>query len=333
MILNVFPSAILAFVVACACSATSIRLGLPFAGRLAMATPVARSSHTIPIPQSGGLFVMGSVTLACVLVASLVNGGVDAELVWLAPALLLAGVGWLDDRAALPALVRLVAYALVSAAAVVAGLVAPLQLTDSWPLNHLMAICFLVAFVNITNFMDGIDGLVVVEFAPALLFMGVTAFVAGEAETGTRSFALLGGLVGFFVYNRPKAVIFLGDSGSIAIGFLAGCLLLEYARAHGVAAALLLPLYFLVDVALTLARRIVSKKRFWEGHREHFYQKALDRGQSNWSILARVGACNVALCGLSFTAGCAAPLAQAAMLAAGSACVAVLLLSLMRDAR
>ncbi len=322
-----------AFLLAFAGSAASLRLALPYAGALAMATPVARSSHSVPVPQSGGLFVMASVTAAVLLVGVLFNRETGAALAWLAPALLLAGLGWLDDRIGLAAMVRLVAYALVCATAVLSGLVAPAPLTGSWPLDGALAACFLVAFVNVTNFMDGIDGLVVVQFAPALLVIGGAALVDGESATAVRALAVLGGLAGFFVYNRPKARIFLGDSGSISIGFLAGCLLIDHARGHGALAAMILPLYFVADAGWTLARRSLNRERIWEGHRQHFYQRALDGGQSNWSILARVGACNLVLCALSLAAGGAGLALQAGLFVLGVACVGALLLSLARGAR
>ena len=276
---------------------------------------------------------MASVTAAIVLVGIAFNHAVGVAFVWLVPALLLAGLGWLDDRIGLPALARLVAYTLISGSAVLSGPVAPAPLTGSWPLDSALAACFLVAFINVTNFMDGIDGLVVVQFAPGLLLIGGTAVVDGDAATAVRALAVLGGLAGFFVYNRPRARIFLGDSGSVATGFLAGCLLLDHAHTQGVLAALILPLYFVIDAGWTLARRTLKRERIWEGHRQHFYQRALDGGQSNWSILVRVGTCNLVLCALSLAAGGAAFASQAALFALGVACVGALLMSLARGAR
>lgn len=331
MIFDSPPALTLSLVASFTSSAVSIRLGLPYAGRLAMATPVARSSHATPVPQSGGLFVMASLTLAILLVAGVSDLRLR-ELAWLAPALLLTGLGWLDDRADLPALARLAVYALVSVMTVLSGLVPPLAATGSWLLDGAILTFFLLAFINVTNFMDGIDGIVVAGLAPALLFAGLNAGTAGDGGLALRAFVLLGALAGFFVHNRPRASIFLGDCGSIAVGFLTACILIDHAHAQGVVAAVILPLYFLCDTSITLVRRILNREKIWEGHRQHFYQRALDSGQSNGSIIARVAACNVVLCALSYAAA-AGPAWQAPALGAALACVAILLLSLARGAR
>ena len=85
-------------------------------------------------------------------------------------------------------------------------------------------------------------------------------------------------MIGFAPFNRPVAKIFLGDVGSLPIGLLLGWCLLQLASHQHLAAALLLPLYYLADATVTLLRRVIQREPFWAAHRSHFYQRATDNG-------------------------------------------------------
>ena len=145
-------------------------------------------------------------------------------------------------------------------------------------------------FVNLTNFMDGIDWMTVAEFVP--ITVGIAAALGSLGALPTHGIvvavALCGGLLGFAPFNRPVARIFLGDVGSLPIGLLFAWLLVLVAGQGHLAAALLLPLYYLADATLTLLRRMKKREPFWQAHRTHFYQRATDRGFSVSAIVARV---------------------------------------------
>jgi UDP-N-acetylmuramyl pentapeptide phosphotransferase/UDP-N-acetylglucosamine-1-phosphate transferase len=102
-------------------------------------------------------------------------------------------------------------------------------------------------------------------------------------------------MIGFAPFNRPVAKLFLGDVGSLPIGLLVGYLLLVLAGRGHLAAALLLPLYYLADATLTLLRRLLRRERVWHAHRTHFYQRATDNGLSVRAVVWRVFAVNVVL--------------------------------------
>jgi UDP-N-acetylmuramyl pentapeptide phosphotransferase/UDP-N-acetylglucosamine-1-phosphate transferase len=106
-------------------------------------------------------------------------------------------------------------------------------------------------------------------------------------------------MIGFAPFNKPVAKIFLGDVGSLPIGLLLGWLLLELAGSGHLAAALILPLYYLLDATITLMRRIGRGERFWQAHRGHFYQRATDNGFSVPTIIGHVVAVNLALIALA----------------------------------
>ncbi len=107
--------------------------------------------------------------------------------------------------------------------------------------------------------------------------------------------ALCGAMLGFAPFNRPVAKIFLGDVGSLPIGLLLGWCLLQLAYHQQIAAALLLPLYYLADATVTLLRRLIRREPFWAAHRSHFYQRATDNGFTVLRVVSEVFALNVGL--------------------------------------
>jgi UDP-N-acetylmuramyl pentapeptide phosphotransferase/UDP-N-acetylglucosamine-1-phosphate transferase len=111
--------------------------------------------------------------------------------------------------------------------------------------------------------------------------------------------ALLGALAGFAPFNKPAAQIFLGDVGSLSLGLVLGWLLLQLAEQRYLAAAVILPLYYLADATITLIGRIARGDPFWRAHRMHFYQRAMDNGFAVSAIVVRVFLLNVALAGLA----------------------------------
>lgn len=323
-------SAALAF----ALCAGLIAVALPFAGRLSMAVPNARSSHALPTPQAGGVFVLLASAIALVATTGVPLSGFSGLAGLAVCTLALAIVGWIDDRRGLSAGLRLVAYAIVIVSYLaMAPQSYPTATGAPWIDLAVAGFC-LLAFVNVTNFMDGIDGMIVVEFTPMLLTLAILAALgAFETEAALVAAPLFGALLGFFVFNRPKARIFLGDAGSVPVGFLVGVLLLECAKSYGIFAAVIPPLYFLVDASITLAQRILRGERFWHAHREHLYQRAFDAGQSNWSIIGRIFVCNIVLCGLAIFAGRSDMATGAALAALGIIAVGALSLTLLQRRR
>jgi UDP-N-acetylmuramyl pentapeptide phosphotransferase/UDP-N-acetylglucosamine-1-phosphate transferase len=182
-------------------------------------------------------------------------------------------------------------------------------------------------FVNLVNFMDGLDWITVAEMVPVTAFIAMIGWLGFvPAEVAVTAAALCGALVGFAPFNRPVAKLFLGDVGSLPIGLLVGWMLVELASGGTIAAALLLPLYYLADATLTLLKRLSRRERVWEAHRSHFYQQATDNGLSAMAVSARVLGLNVVLALLAAVsvAWRALPV-QVSCLVAGMAFVAALL--------
>ncbi len=157
-----------------------------------------------------------------------------------------------------------------------------------------------VWFVNLVNFMDGLDLMTVAEVVPVtatLLLLGLLGDLPWPAALIAA--ALCGAMLGFAPFNKPVAKVFLGDVGSLPIGLLLGWCLLELAWRGQPAAALLLPAYYLVDSTITLFRRIARREQFWSAHRSHFYQRATDHGFTVSRVIGEVFALNLVLAGLA----------------------------------
>jgi UDP-N-acetylmuramyl pentapeptide phosphotransferase/UDP-N-acetylglucosamine-1-phosphate transferase len=260
--------------------------------------PNERSSHIAPMPRGGGIAVVCAVLLAWL--ALIAWGPVSPTmLVVLFGAGLLAVVSWLDDlRGLSPAIrlpVQLIAVALGMIAAAPAGPVFQGWLPP-W-LDTVAAALLWLWFVNLFNFMDGIDGLAGSEAVAIglglVLFAGIGA--GGDPGVAVLAAALAVAALGFLVWNWAPAQIFLGDVGSVPLGYLLGFLLLVVAGLGHWKVALILPLYFLADATITLLHRLARGERVWQAHREHFYQRAVRRGLGHAAIVRRVVAVNIVL--------------------------------------
>ena len=256
------------------------------AWRLATDIPNDRSLHTRPTPRIGGWGIV-PVSVIAMLVA--------APPMWLAAAgtAFLAAVSQIDDRRGLPARVRFGAH-LLAVAALIALNPAPV------PWWALAAVGFLMLWlVNLYNFMDGSDGL---AGGMALFGFGGYAVAALSGPTpqidlGIASAAIAGAAAGFLLFNFHPARIFLGDSGSIPLGFLAGALgywgWLKGTWPVWFPALVFAP--FIADASVTLLRRLARGERFWQAHREHYYQRMVQLGMGHgrtacaWYLLMLAG--------------------------------------------
>jgi UDP-N-acetylmuramyl pentapeptide phosphotransferase/UDP-N-acetylglucosamine-1-phosphate transferase len=279
-------------------SAALIVLMRPLFARYALARPNARSSHQAPTPQGGGVAVVlgGFAALLAVTVLGHAQGLATLVPVGAAVALLMA-LGVADDIVSLPALPRLALQA-VAVVTVVATMPAELRALPMVPLvveRSIEAIA-LLWFVNLVNFMDGIDWITVAETVPVAAGVYILSLFGAVPQTPALvALALLGAVLGFAPFNRPVAKLFLGDGGSLPIGLVMGWLLLQLAGNGYLAAALLLPLYYVADSTITLARRLARGERVMEAHRSHFYQIATTRGFSVMGVVKRVFAANLVL--------------------------------------
>ena len=294
------------FVAAAAATAALIALLFPVLRQYALARPNQRSSHKVPTPQGGGIAVTAVtiVTVAIAFYALPLPAGDAHQLAWtFAATLLLAAVGAVDDIRTLEALPRLLLQA-AAVVVVIAALPADLQVVPvlPWWAERALMLIGGVWFVNLVNFMDGIDWITVAEVVPVTAALALFGQLGALPSQSTLlALALCGAMIGFAPFNRPVARLFLGDVGSLPIGLLLGWLLALLAGNGNLAAALLLPLYYLADATITLLRRLLGGEPVWRAHRMHFYQRAGDRGLTVTEIVARVFAVNLGLAALALT--------------------------------
>ena len=236
-------------------------------GARALDRPNERSLHQRPVPRTGG------IALAAGIGAALVFG--TGEL-WLQMTLALALglVSFLDDVAVLPVLARLAAH-LAAAAVLVWYLLSPMH-----PLELALLILAVVWMTNLYNFMDGADGL-----AGGMAFAGFSAYalaahLAGQAELAMVCAAVAAAALAFLLFNFHPARLFLGDVGSIPLGFLSAALGITGWRndAWPLWFPLLVFAPFIGDATVTLLKRALKGERVWHAHRDHYYQRLVRMG-------------------------------------------------------
>lgn len=247
-------------------------LGRGWAGHLAIDRPNARSLHASPIPRVGGL-VMVPVALA----SSLFGSQLPALLLGLAA--VLCAISFIDDRWGLPVIIRLASH-LAAAIVLCQGLGASFS---SW--GVVLAVVTLVWAINLFNFMDGTDGL---AGGMALFGFAACGWVMLDAmpEMANMAFCLAAAAAGFLVFNFSPARVFMGDAGSVPLGFLAGAIGLTgwLQDVWPVWFPLLVFSPFVVDASMTLMRRMLRRERFWQAHRDHYYQRLVRMGWPHWRL-------------------------------------------------
>lgn len=281
---------------------SSIAAILPWLRRLALAVPNSRSSHDAPTPQGGGIVVVAVAVVSAGVALALVRiepaGGAAYALTMAVAALALSVIGLIDDARGLPIAPRLAAQAVAVTAAVLLLPAEARLFPNILPaaVERALLVAAGLWFINVVNFMDGIDWISALE---TVTIAGGVAIIAAldvvPTVHGYVAVALLGAMLGFMPWNAPPARLFLGDAGSIPIGFLTGVLLLHIALSGAVAAAVILPLYYLSDATITILRRAWRRERIWQAHRSHFYQLAIRNGLTVRQTVGRIAIANALL--------------------------------------
>jgi UDP-N-acetylmuramyl pentapeptide phosphotransferase/UDP-N-acetylglucosamine-1-phosphate transferase len=231
--------------------------------------PNQRSLHTRPIPRIGGVPVMIGTIGAYV--------SFSHNPLWpiLLPLLGLIIISLVDDIADLPVGSRFFVHVVAVIFFLCNGLGHP-------PVNLIIIVLVpvMVWMINLYNFMDGSDGLAGGMTMIGFLSYGAAALLENQSDIALLSFSIAGSAAGFLTYNFPPAKVFLGDSGSIPLGFAAGSIgfLGWKSSIWPVWFPLLVFSPFIIDASVTLAMRFIRGEKFWEAHREHYYQRMVRMG-------------------------------------------------------
>ncbi|MDV7339800.1 glycosyltransferase family 4 protein [Terasakiella sp. A23] len=263
--------------------------------------PNERSSHSIPTPRGGGIGILIAVLPALLLIQLFANDPIGGYQPVLLSTFSLALLSWLDDLKDLGAAVRF-ATQIVAVSLCLYFIPASEQgflggFLPIWLEKVILGIGW-VWFINLFNFMDGIDGISGVEILSIAAGIVLIASL-GDLKTEYNQSALIlaGGAAGFLKWNWHKAKVFMGDVGSVPLGFLLAWLLINLAGEGFLIASIIVALYYLMDATLTLIKRGLRKEKIWQAHREHYYQKATQAGMSHDQVVIRIAMVNLCLLG------------------------------------
>jgi UDP-N-acetylmuramyl pentapeptide phosphotransferase/UDP-N-acetylglucosamine-1-phosphate transferase len=278
------------------------------ASRGAVDIPNERSSHTRATPRGGGLAIVAVTALAAGMACILHPESIRPVAGMLLPAVVIAGVSWIDDIRSLPNRIRFAVHLGCAIAAVaVLGPVRQVSLGSfgsldfgaaAWPLT----VFWIVGLTNAFNFMDGIDGIAGITAAVAGAALAAVAAVFASPAVGGVAAAFAAASGGFLAQNWQPARIFMGDVGSAFCGFLLAVLPLALPAAAvptavAVAAAALWP--FIFDTGLTIMRRGLRRENIFQAHRSHLYQRLVIAGWSHRAVASLYGALALVTAGLA----------------------------------
>lgn len=256
--------------------------------------PGERQSHSDPTPTGGGIGIV--IALVMVSLGAMQTGPVSRAWVFvvLPGMVLLSLVGWLDDQRPLSTHLRFFVQLTVSFA-LLAYLKATGQLTD-WPLILLGgAVCVWV--MNFYNFMDGSHGMAGFQGVFAGLFLGVIFLLENSPALAVPAFLLAACCIGFLPLNFPVPRVFMGDSGSVPLGFALAALMVLGLADHALSLplALLVLSVFMTDSTLTLLSRIFRGEQWYTAHKQHNYQRLIAQGWLHSRVLTLYQAINLVL--------------------------------------
>jgi UDP-GlcNAc:undecaprenyl-phosphate GlcNAc-1-phosphate transferase len=306
LILLAVSALVLTLILTPLCRAVCIRLGW-------VDGPGPRKIHQAPTPRTGGIAILGGYGIAfLVLFCSPLSGAhaIAAALpsVWaLLPAVLVAfATGLLDDIFGLKPWMKLVGQLAAAVLACDANVqihsVGGYSLSSSW-WNIPLTILWLIACSNAFNLIDGLDGLAVGIgiFATATAFL--SALLIGNYDLALVTAPLLGALLGFLPYNFNPASIFMGDCGSLTVGFLLGCFGVIWSQKSATLLGMTAPLIALaiplLDTALAVARRFLRRQPLFGADRGHIHHRLLARGFTPRRVAYVFYACAGIIAGLS----------------------------------
>lgn len=267
--------------------------------------PNERSSHSIPVPRGGGWALILLLIPGMILMA-MMQHSLQAHAYSIIAVTLLAAVSWIDDRKGVSPSMRLGLHLLAACIGSLSFTTDQTLFAGFLPLwlDRILMIIGWAWFINLYNFMDGIDGITSIE--TICIALGAWAVMLATRQNDHYVIMLLllmiGGCLGFLALNWHPAKIFLGDIGSVPLGFLTGFVLLSLAVKGAFIPALLLPLYYLADSGITITKRALRGEKIWQAHRQHFYQRAAQALGGHDKVVRRVLLANLALIGTAFLA-------------------------------
>ena len=266
--------------------------------------PSSRGNHEKSMPKGAGIILIPAVIISVSLYFFIENSINTKWLVFLLSIFFLFLISLIDDIKSLPATIRLIVHSLCVMISVYCmrddiiyflnnmDIIAKLNISESM-LFYLFASLIIFSWlwlINLFNFMDGMDGLTALQ----MIFLALTINIISLMNYFDNDFQFLSLIIfsvflAFFRYNKPPAKIFLGDSGSIPSGYIAGYVLVESLLKQGpFFSILIILLYFILDSTVTLIIRSIKNNNLFSAHSDHFYQRMIRNGHSHQYVLRKI---------------------------------------------
>jgi UDP-GlcNAc:undecaprenyl-phosphate GlcNAc-1-phosphate transferase len=287
-------SAVVAFLV------TKIGNGISKRHRI-LDVPNPRSSHTQPIARLGGIGIVAGVMLSFAIAAALHKMGLiqypfpsHSALVMLLGGLGIAATGLYDDIRGLQPAKKFIFQFVMAVFVVACGARIESVTFLKWGpltlglLSVPVTLLWLIGVVNAFNFMDGIDGIAASTAGIYCYFFLIFALWESNSEVAALTVLVAGSSVGFLFHNFPKARTFMGDTGSMFLGFMVAMFVVLLAQKSSnpamLIALMLVCIVYLWDVGYTLLRRLRRGENIFQAHRSHLYQRLVRSGQTHARI-------------------------------------------------
>ncbi len=264
-----------------------------------MDTPNGRSSHESPMPTSGGIAIVAAFfigLIAIFLFSESIHVATWRFLGFVAASLLLAVVSLYDDIKSKPFIIKLSAQFIAALIVLIFGVIIDQISLPVIGLVHIGWLAYPVTFIwiigltNAFNFMDGLDGLAGGVAVIVATFFCIITYLMGSDFVYIICYTLVAGSLGFLVYNRPPARIFMGDVGSTFLGFtfaVISIMAMRYDMSHTSFFVMPLLLFnFIYDTLFTFMRRLFKGERVIDAHQTHLYQLFQQLGYSHWTVSA-----------------------------------------------
>ncbi len=269
--------------------------------------PNERSSHIVPTPRGGGLAVVVSFLFSFALLAGMDVISLNVFLALFGGGFLVAFLGWLDDKYSLSSSTRL----LVQFAAAIWGLYClngfqainiGFSVIELGWFGNILAVVGIVWIINLYNFMDGIDGIAGTQALMVAAFGGWLLLVVGSMELAILCFLLAASVAGFLIWNWEPAKIFMGDVGSVFLGYIFAMLAIVCESQGSIPLVIWMVILgvFIIDATLTLIRRIIQGEEWGKPHRTHVYQLAVQYGFKHKQVVIGVALINIILFTLAY---------------------------------
>lgn len=261
-------------------------------------TPSHRSNHKNPTPTGGGIAILSALLFGSIPVMIWGNYSSSLILIMVLTILCIAAISFVDDVKDLHFGLRLMVHILASCfsafialknGSLFGGII-------SYELEFILLVISIAGFMNLFNFMDGIDGITGMQSMYFCVGLSICFYyIYGSWEIIYLLSILLACVSGFLLYNWHPAKLFMGDSGSISLGFIFGTMFAFLATSGYKTQAAILPMYYLSDAGVVVLIRIVMMEKFWLPHSKFFFQRAVRNGNTHSKVVLHIMFTNLLL--------------------------------------